>query len=611
MSNRLAGAVSPYLRSHADNPVAWWPWGSEPFDEAKRRDVPVMISIGYATCHWCHVMARESFSDPAVAAHLNANFVSIKVDREEHPDVDSSYMAAAAAFTQGLGWPLTVFATPEGRTFFAGTYFPPVPIQGRGSFTQVLDAVLDAWRNRREQVEQNGAAIAEALASRTLTPGRPLPARSALDAAVAALAEHEDPQFGGFGTEPKFPMAGVLLFLLDLADDGNAEGGALARRTLDAMAASELRDPVEGGFFRYAVHRNWTEPHYERMLYDNALLLRAYARAGAGDIAAGIAGFLTGVLRMPEGAFASGQDSESTIDGRRVEGGYYQLPAEERARHEPPPLDDKVLTGWNGLAIEALADAGHLLGRDDWIVAARTAADYLLDTHLVDGRLIRATSGGRPSTAAATLEDYGMLTGGLLRLATASGDVRYATAARELLDAVLEAGDPFGVPGGGDPVLTARGLGLGVDPSEGAYPSGLSSTAGALLRLHALTAEARYREAAARALSMLGEAPVSAPASFGSALGVLAALLREPEQLVVVAPAGSELTRIAVSWRRGVLAVVDETQAADFAAAGFELFEGRTLRNGAGAAYLCRDFVCRLPITDPAELEAALRGPAG
>jgi uncharacterized protein YyaL (SSP411 family) len=606
MSNRLAGAVSPYLRSHADNPVDWWPWGSEPFAEAKRRDVPVMISVGYATCHWCHVMARESFSDAAVAAHLNANFVSIKVDREEHPDVDSSYMAAAAAFTQSLGWPLTVFATPEGRTFFAGTYFPPVPIQGRGSFSQVLDAVLDAWRNRRDQVEQNGDAIAQAIASRTLTPGRPLPDRTALDAAVAALAQHEDPEFGGFGSEPKFPMAGVLLFLLDLADDGSDDAGALVRRTLDAMAGSELRDPVEGGFFRYAVHRDWSEPHYERMLYDNALLLRAYARAGAAEVAAGIAGFLTGVLRMPEGGFASGQDSESTIDGKRVEGGYYQLSAEDRRRHEPPPLDDKVLTGWNGLAIEALADAGELLGRPEWVDAARTAADYLLTTHRVDGRLIRATSNGRPSTAAATLEDYGMFTGGLLRLATATGDVRYATAARDLLDATLDSGDPFGVPGGGDPVLTAHGLGLAVDPSEGAYPSGLSATAGALLRLHALTAEPRYREAAARALSMLGEAPVSAPASFGSALGVLAALQREPEQLVVVAPHGSELARAALGWRRGVLAVVDETQAAGFAAAGFELFEGRTLRDGAGAAYLCRDFVCRLPITDPAELQAAL-----
>jgi hypothetical protein len=606
MSNRLAGAVSPYLRSHADNPVDWWSWGSEPFAEAARRDVPVMISIGYATCHWCHVMARESFSDPAVAARLNADFVSIKVDREEHPDVDSSYMAAAGAFTQNLGWPLTIFATPQGRTFFAGTYFPPVPVQGRGSFSQVLDAVQDAWRNRRDQVEQNGAALAEAITARTLTPGRPLPERAALDQAAASLAEHEDRQHGGFGVEPKFPMAGVLLFLLDLADDGNAEADALVRRTLDAMAASPLRDPVEGGFFRYAVHRNWSEPHYERMLYDNALLLRAYAHAGSADIAAGIATFLTDVLRMPEGGFASGQDSESTIDGRRVEGGYYQLSAEDRTRHEPPPLDDKVLTGWNGLAIEALAEAGQLLGRDDWVDAARTAADYLLAAHLVNGRLLRATSGGRPSTAAATLEDYGMFTGGLLRLAAATGDVRYASAARNLLDAVLEAGDPIGVPGGGDPVLTASGLGLAVDPSEGAYPSGLSSTAGALLRLHALTADARYRDAATRALSMLGEAPVSAPASFGSALGVLVALQREPEQLVVVAPRGSALARIAADWRRGVLAVVEEGQAAAFAADGFELFEARTLRNGEPAAYLCRDFVCRLPITDPAELEAAL-----
>jgi uncharacterized protein YyaL (SSP411 family) len=606
MSNRLAGSVSPYLRSHAENPVDWWPWGSEPFAEAARRNVPVMISIGYATCHWCHVMARESFSDPATAAYLNANFVSIKVDREEHPDVDSSYMAAAAAFTQSLGWPLTVFATPEGRTFFAGTYFPPVPIQGRGSFPQVLDAVLDAWRMRRDQVEQNAAAIATAIAGRTLESDSPLPDAAALHGLAPLLARHEDREFGGFGVEPKFPIAGVLLFLLDLEADGNAEAGALARRTLDAMAASELRDPVEGGFFRYAVHRNWTEPHYERMLYDNALLLRAYARAGAAQIAEGIAGFLTGVLRVPSGAFASGQDSESDVDGVRMEGGYYALNAEDRSRQPRPALDDKVLTGWNGLAIEALAEAGQLLGRPEWTDAARGAADYLLTEHLVDGRLIRASSDGRPSTAAATLEDYGMFTGGLLRLATATGDVHYAAAARELLDAVLEAGDPIGVPGGGDPVLTAHGLALSVDPSEGAYPSGLSATATALLRLHSLTGDARYRDAAARALAMLGEMPLSAPTSFGAALSALLTLQRETEQLVIVAERHSELARAAAGWQRGVLAVVDEPQSLAFAADGFELFEGRGLRNGRPAAYLCRDFVCRLPITDPTELAAAL-----
>ncbi|BDZ44737.1 thioredoxin domain-containing protein [Naasia aerilata] len=322
--NRLADAVSPYLRGHADNPVDWYPWGEEAFAEAKRRDVPVLVSIGYATCHWCHVMARESFSDPQLARALNERFVAVKIDREEHPDVDSTYMAAASVFTPNLGWPLNVFTTPDGRAFFAGTYSPPRPVGGHPSFRQVLDAVDDAWRERRDEVERTAAGLAQALVE-------PLPAPStgaAVDFAQVALEllSYEDREFGGFGGAPKFPVAPVLLLALRLGrsaalgDDLRTETAALAARTLDGMAASGLRDPVEGGFFRYATRRDWTEPHYERMLYDNAQLLRAYATRGDAATADGIVAFLRGVLRRDSGAFGSAQNSESYVDGALSEG---------------------------------------------------------------------------------------------------------------------------------------------------------------------------------------------------------------------------------------------------------------------------------------------------
>jgi uncharacterized protein YyaL (SSP411 family) len=608
MSNRLRLAVSPYLRSHAENPVDWFPWGDEAFAEAERRQVPMLISIGYSTCHWCHVMARESFSDPALAEYLNANFVTVKVDREEHPDVDSSYLAAAGAFAENLGWPLNVFTTPEGRTFFAGTYWPPQPVTGHPSFRQVLDAVLDAWTAHREEVEGSAARVAEALATQRPANGGMLPTDFA--PIVAELLTYEDAQYGGFGGAPKFPAAPVLLFLLERGSAGDADALALARRTLGAMAASRLRDPIEGGFFRYATMRDWSEPHYERMLYDNALLLQAYARLGRVDVAEGVADFLLRVMRLPSGAFASAQDSESTVDGDRVEGGYYALDAAARAAQRPPALDAKVLTGWNGLAIEALALAGFALDRPGWIEGARAAADYLIEHHLnADDTLLRASIEGRVSSAGATLEDYGMFASGLVRLATATGEARYATIARALVDGSMNASSatPFGVPGGADPVLAARGLALEVDPSEGAYPSGLSAMAAAAHDLYLLTAHAAYREASIGAIEFLGPLAEARPIAFGGALAVASALREPTAQLVVVTDDLVAATAsVARGWFRSgaVTAIVTRAQAAEFAAAGFELFVGRD----AEAAYLCQDFVCRLPLTDARELEVVLAG---
>ena len=593
MPNRLGNAASPYLRSHADNPVDWWPWGPEPFAEAKRRDVPVMVSIGYSTCHWCHVMARESFSDPEVAAYLNENAVAIKVDREENAEVDSSYLAAAGAFTQNLGWPLTVFVTPEGRAFFAGTYYPPKPVQGHPSFRQVLDAVFDAWRNRREEVERNGAEILAALAHGNTDSGDLLTDFAPVLASLAAL---EDTTHGGFGGAPKFPISPVLRFLVE-------RGDPLGLRTLDAMAASPLRDRVDGGFFRYATQADWSEPHYERMLYDNAQLLAVYALAGRDDAAEGIANFLLTTLQQPSGGFASAQDSESMVDGQRVEGFYYSLDAASRARLEAPPIDGKILTGWNGLAIEGLALAGRLLDRSEWIAAARRAADFLLAEHVLADRVVRSSIDGTLSPAPATLEDYGMLARGLLELALTTGESTYARAARDLVDATLTE-DFFAVPGGGDPVLAGQGILVEPDNSDGAHPSGLAAVAGAALLLQRLTARDEYRDAAVAAASRVAEGAARHPVSYGAALTLMNQLATPATQLVVVGK-DAELERLAHQQRAGVVAAVTQEQARAWAASGFELFEGRVARVAA-TAYLCADFVCHLPVDSAAELEQLL-----
>ncbi|BDI23651.1 thioredoxin domain-containing protein [Herbiconiux sp. L3-i23] len=617
--NRLGDAVSPYLRSHADNPVDWWRWGPEPFAEARERDVPVFISIGYATCHWCHVMARESFSDAGVAELLRERFVSIKVDREEHPDVDASYLTAAGAFTQNLGWPLTVFATPEGRTFFATTYCPPEPVAGHPSFRQVLDAVWEAWTQRRAQVDDISNGLAAAIVTSAAAPPGDA---SEVDFArvVSELAEYEDVQYGGFGGAPKFPVAPVVLMLQRVGDcpllepEPRAAAAGLARRMLEAMAQSPLRDPVEGGFFRYGTRRDWSEPHYERMLYDNALLLRAYAEEGDDVTAEGIVGFLRDVLRRDGGAFGSAQDSESLVDGVRSEGGYYGLSAGQRTGQPRPAVDGKVLTGWNGLAIGALAVAGRRAGRPDWVALAAEAADRLLEAHVRPDRFVRASLDGRESDAAAALEDYGMLARGLLDLALASGEAGYAVAARDLIDRVTD-GDGIALPGGGDPTLASHGLGLPLDPSEGAYPSGLSQIASASLTLYELTGDRRYRRVAEKTLAPVAGLAASRPISMGGTLSVLADL-RAPsrELLVVTEEADGPLARLALDAAGTTLVtIVSRAQAAAFAEAGFDLFAGRVPRHDRDVAYLCEDLVCRLPVSAPADLAALLvqRSPGG
>lgn len=585
MTNRLATTLSPYLRAHADNPVDWYPWGEAAFAEARLRDVPLMVSIGYSTCHWCHVMARESFADEQVAAQLSEGFVSVKVDREEHPDVDAAFLAAAAAFTTHLGWPLTVFATPHGGVFYAGTYWPPQARAGLPAFRDVLTAVSEAWRERRTQVASTADAVTEALRAAAAAEPSALPDPPALQAAADAIAAHEDPVYAGFGGAPKFPVATTLLFLQHLGR------GEVAARALTAMAGGDLRD-ADGGFFRYATERDWTVPHYERMLTDNAQLIDVALAAGAEEIAAGIAEFLLRTLRTPGGAFGAAQDSESRIDGERSEGGYYRHPPAERRGLEAPAVDGKVLTGWNGLAIAALARAGAALGNSDWIAAAEAAARTVgLANRDSEGRLVRSSLDGIAADAVATRSDIGLFADGLFALATATGDATWATEGLRVLATAATA----------DPVLAARGIPAAPDDSDGDLPSGTAALASAHLSAWMLGAGDQHRAAACDLLGTVAARALAEPFAHGAALRAAARLATGPRQLVVVTPdPGSALARAARAAEADVVAVVTPDQARKFADAGFALFEGKGLAHGAEAAFDCRDFVCHLPVGDPA-----------
>lgn len=604
----LHGQLSPYLQAHQDNPVDWYPWGQEAFDEAKRRNVPVLISIGYHTCHWCHVMARESFEDPDVGALVNATMVAIKVDREEHPDVDQLYLAQAGAFIEQLGWPLTVFTTPDGDTFHAATYLPPEPRGDIPSFSQVVQAVSEAWAHQQDQVRSSAESLRHAIADAD-RQGKANAAQSPRSTNWSSVVDHlrsqEDPEHGGFGGAPKFPVAPVLRFLLE-SDDPEAR--ELARRTLRSMATSPLRDAVEGGFFRYATRADWSEPHYERMLYDNAGLLWCYASAGMTEYAEGIVSFLRNQLRVP-GGFASAQDSESVVDGVRVEGGYY-LADEASRRHLPPPaLDDKVLAGWNGLAIWALAQASRMETPGDPLGLAREVAGELLDTHRGEMGLARMSRQGQISPAAATLEDYGGLARGLIELGLVTGEPRWLLAATDLVDGCITTGDivGFAPPGGGDRLVASMEAVTG-DVSEGASPSGLALIAESALLLGQLTGERRYRDAAESALGMYREAVALRPLAFGGLASALAAIDRPERELVVVSDdRENPLVQRAHGFTRpGWLAVaVSRSNARHLADHGFSLFAHRADLDHP-AAFVCENGVCALPVTTEPELEALL-----
>ena len=605
--NHLDGQLSPYLQAHAENPIDWYPWGHEAFAEAKRRDVPILISIGYHTCHWCHVMARESFDDPEIGQLVNDTMVAIKVDREEHPDVDAHYLTQAGAFIEQLGWPLTIFATPDGDTFHAATYLPPTPRGDVPSFRHTLDAVNQAWTQTRDQVLSGALRLREAIAQADAEAKKRAPsvlAQSDWQDVIAHLLSQEDTDFGGLGGAPKFPIAPTLTFLLC---SGDTAATSLSRRALEAIAHSPLRDSVDGGFFRYATKRDWSEPHYERMLYDNAQLLWLYSAAGDQETAASLVSFLSTVMRL-DGGFASAQDSESVIDGQRVEGGYYLADAATRRTLSPPERDEKVLTGWNGLAVWGLARAAMAGVAGDPLGLAREVAAEILSLHQVELDLLtRMSRDGEVSPAAATLEDYGGLAMGLIELGLATGEATWLNRARQLVDACMTDGEVFAVPGGGDP--TVRSLeAISGDVTEGAMPSGLAMVSQAALSLYQLTGVESYRSVTEASVGPYAEAVSLRPLGFGGLATVLHRMTSGLRELVVVTddphgPLASTARECAPpQW---LTLVVTPQQAQALAAAGFSLLESRA-DVAEPTAYVCQGGVCALPQSDPVALRESL-----
>src|SRR3954447_21649049 len=666
VTNRLAAATSPYLQQHAENPVEWWEWGDEAFAEARRRDVPVLLSVGYAACHWCHVMAHESFEDAATAAQMNEGFVCVKVDREERPDVDSVYMTATQAMTGQGGWPMTVFTTPEGKPFYCGTYFPPRPVHGMPAFRQVLAAVSDAWVNRRADLEAAGTKIVNALSS-PLDLGESVPlSERVLDRAAAGLADAYDQRFGGFRGAPKFPPSMVLEFLLrHSARTGDGDALRMARGTLDAMARGGIYDQLAGGFARYSVDGRWVVPHFEKMLYDNALLLRVYVHLWratgeqwARRVADETAAFLVRDLGTAEGGFASALDADT--DG--VEGLTYVWTRDQlvellgpddgswaaevfevtgqgifehgtstlqllddvddparlasvrerlsaaRAERPQPARDDKVVTAWNGLAIAALAEHGVLTGAGESVAAARRAAELLAGTHWVDGRLRRVSRDGVAGAHAGVLEDYGDLAEGLLALHQATAEGRWLELAGDLLDVVVE--QFLDADGWHDTAADAEALvHRPFDPTDGPTPAGIAAVAGAAVTYGALAGSPRHRKVGEAALASLTRLAGQAPRAVGWAMAVAEALLAGPLEVAVSGPAGLERDALAAAARAsvspGAVVVVGEPDTA-----GVPLLAGRPLVGGAAAAYVCRGFVCSAPTTDVSALSAAMDPPS-
>jgi uncharacterized protein len=633
--NRLAAETSPYLLQHADNPVDWFPWGTEAFALARREDRPVLLSVGYSACHWCHVMAHESFESPAIAALMNEHFVNVKVDREERPDVDALYMDATVSMTGQGGWPMTVFLTPGGEPFYAGTYFPPEPRHGMPSFPQLLLAVAEAWRTQRDDIAAQAARLVEEVgrSARTAPSLEPL-TEAVLAEAELGIARTFDPGHGGFGRAPKFPPASTLEFLLRR---GSGEALAMVRRTLDAMAAGGMYDLVGGGFHRYSVDERWLVPHFEKMLYDNALLASAYLHAwavtGESRYRAVVEETLDYVLRrlaLPGGGLASAEDADTngveglTFTWTADEG----VPAEllqpfehgrsiirgaldpelrtrllaERDRRPQPGLDDKVLASWNGLALAALAEGARRLDRGDWLEAAVAVAGFVLGPlSRDDGRLSRSWRGGKVS-GEGFLDDYANVAHGLIELHVATGDARWLHEAHRLATLAIELfhdpeqGGFFLAPAGGEE-LVARTKGLDDNP----IPSGNSMLAHVLLRLGRIWGDDELERLGTSVLRLVAPMLGRVPGAFGWALCALHLKLAPPREIAIAGPVASPVARAALA------PFAPDTVVAVGPADSVPLLDGKGLVDGQPAVYVCERFACRAPVTDPHEL--ALLGP--
>jgi uncharacterized protein len=681
MPNRLASESSPYLLQHADNPVDWYPWGEEAFERARAEDRPVLLSVGYSACHWCHVMEHESFEDPETARLMNDLFINVKVDREERPDVDSIYMTAVQTLTGHGGWPMTVFLTPEGTPFYGGTYFPPESRHGLPAFRQVLTAVAAAYRDRRGDVERTATDLLAAVrdSTRLQDPAASLDP-AILDTAYRGLVARYDDRHGGLGGAPKFPQPMVLDMLLrHHVRTGDPGAIRRAQHTLRQMARGGMYDQVGGGFHRYSVDAHWLVPHFEKMLYDNALLARTYLHAyqATGDpelrrVAEEILEYVRREMTSPEGGFYSAQDADSegeegrfyvwtadevdailgpddgpvfrryygvtpggNFEGRSIlhvdrdlaavaaeigrseealasllERGRHAL-YEARARRVWPARDDKVLTAWNAMMLQAFAVSGRVLDRAEDRRTAERNARFLLDALRPDGRLKRSWRAGT-ARVDAFLEDHALLGDAFLSLYEATFDPRWVREARQLGDEIIDRfwDDDEGLfhdrPADGEPLVVRP---RAVD--DNATPSGNSAATFLLLRLTAFTGEPRYERTAVRVLHSMGGLLQRAPMAFGHLLAALDFHLAEPREVVVVGNPEADDTRalldaVAEQYRPNAILALRPLDPAPADEQALPLLADRHALDGRATAYVCRRFTCRRPTTEPDQLRVEL-----
>jgi uncharacterized protein YyaL (SSP411 family) len=652
--------MSPYLLQHAANPVHWWEWCDEAFAEAKRRDLPIFLSIGYSACHWCHVMAHESFEDPSVAEFLNNNFVSIKVDREERPDIDTVYMNVTTALTGRGGWPMSVFLDVDARPFYAGTYFPPIPARGIPSFKQLTQAITDAWHNNRSELQNSANQIVASL-NTNFSPnvGEEVPNSNDLSDAVKTLGRYFDFENGGFGGAPKFPPSMILEFLLnEYARTADLQALSMAETTLTAMARGGIYDQLGGGFARYSVDSAWVVPHFEKMLYDNALLLRVYAHwwqltgsAFAERIVHETAEFMLRELCTPEGGFASAIDADSEgIEGAfyrwnpesiskllgaedgnwscdllnvtasgTFEAGFSTLqllsdPAEAsrwfRIRHQlfiereyrpRPQVDDKIVASWNGLAIAALAEAGMLFSQPHWVAAAEAAAQLLENVHMGHhgaNRINRTSRKGTVGSNWGVLDDYANVAEGYLALYQVTGRQHWFDLAGNLLQVGIE---NFSDESHGFFYTDALAPGLVQRPKnihDNAEPSGVFALAKALITHSSLTGDSEYRRSAEGALAIVTEMASTSPTGVGWGLVASQALLCGAVQIAIIGPNTSQREQfVSAAWhasRPGTVIAVGRPNEESTV----NLLKNRPMIGDGSTVYLCRDFVCELPTND-------------
>ncbi|MFI5122284.1 MAG: thioredoxin domain-containing protein [Vicinamibacteria bacterium] len=664
MANRLANETSPYLLQHKDNPVDWYAWGPEALGRARELDRPILLSIGYSACHWCHVMERESFEDPETARLMNERFVPVKVDREERPDVDAIYMEAVQGMTGQGGWPLTAFCDPEGVPFYGGTYYPPEQRHGMPSFRMVMEAVAQSWQTERDKIGEAATRIRTQLgAVGRIEPAEEELSRGVVENAVSKLRGATDMDHGGIGGPPKFPPASALELMLSVGEPGPVEV------TLDAMAAGGIHDQIGGGFARYSVDGIWLVPHFEKMLYDNALLARAYLHGYQAlgherwrEVVERTLDWALREMRGPEGAFFSALDADSegvegkfyvwtpaeirsTLDqagladladtviayyGVSEEGNFEganilnrigridapEPPGLDRARaalYEArtkrvwPGLDDKRILSWNALAIAALADAGAVLGRDDYLDAARACADFIwTEMRDADGRLLRTYNNGEAKLNA-YLEDHAYLLEALLVLYEATFEVRWFDAARETADTLIarfadpDRGGFFTTSNDHEQLIARR-----KDIDDHPIPSGSSSAAYGLLRLAALTGEHSYAGHAESVFRLFGRVAASHPQAVAHLLRAIDFHLAPVREVALVSPEGGneldELARVVRSRLRPHLVLAGGAEGSERP----ELMLERLSVEGRPAAYVCERFSCRAPVTEPSELDASL-----